>query len=190
MKTILTIGLVSFHLIMVSLCHYTGKNFYNQQTDQNTNKIYDLGVAITPDLSKVKSLSLIMDLLTFVPPIMFGLDIFETFAEYSIVISILRYFIINLTILPKEEHCDDSQLTWSNYITGHCYDKIFSGHFASTFLLSIILYQKGIVTNLLPLVIFNSFNAWLIIATRSHYTIDLVVSILVTTLLILLRSHF
>lgn len=176
--------LILLHLLMVNYVHNTGSSFYNNRIAQQkiTPKVYDIGIKYTPNLSDNTVLIYLSHFLAIVLPLMFGESVLKTYIQYWIVIYIIRYLFNSITILPKDKTCDDNNFSFTNYITGHCYDKIFSGHFASGVLLSLILYNKGIVTSIPLLVILNSLNAFLILSLRFHYSIDLLVAILVTVI--------
>jgi len=62
---------------------------------------------------------------------------------------------------------------------GGCYDKIFSGHFSIVFLITLLLWKHKYIS-LIPLFFINLVNGILIIMTRAHYSIDVVVAIFVT----------
>lgn len=182
MTTILyNVILFCVHVLTVSHVSITGYSFYNNRIKQGKiiPKVYDIGIKYTPNLSSYKSLEYLSHFFAFVLPFLFGVDVLKTYLQYYIVITLLRYIFNILTILPKEKQCDD-KFSLSNYIFGHCYDKIFSGHFASSFLLSLILFDKKIITSIPLLSAFNIFNALLILSLRFHYTIDIIVAILVT----------
>jgi hypothetical protein len=65
---------------------------------------------------------------------------------------------------------------------GGCYDKIFSGHFGITFLMTLLLYDNGYINQFVAILV-NFLNAILILLTRSHYTIDIIVSIFVVIII-------
>jgi hypothetical protein len=91
----------------------------------------------------------------------------------------IRSITIATTILPKNDTCDDT-LSFRTFFLGGCYDKIFSGHTATTLLLTLIYYREHII-NLESLLSINIVNMFFIIATRAHYTVDVLLSIFVTT---------
>ncbi len=173
--------LICVHILTVHHVSNTGYSFYNNRIQKGkiNPKVYDIGVKYTPNLSNYKSLEYLSHFFAYILPLLFGIDVFREYLQYYIVITLLRYLLNILTILPKEKHCDD-KISIFNYIFGHCYDKIFSGHFASLFLLSLILFDNKIITSIPLLTIFNVFNALLILSLRFHYTIDIIVAILVT----------
>lgn len=162
--------------------HNTGKNFYEdrRKKGKTSAKVYDIGWRYIPDYSSVKWLDYLAQALIIIPPLCLRDDISREFYGYIFVVYLTRYFINVLTILPKHKSCDDSKLTITNFINGHCYDKIFSGHFASTVLLGYLLYSHKVLGPS-AIIGLNILNAVLIIMLRWHYTIDLVVAFLVVT---------
>lgn len=163
---------LAFHIFMTHHVYYTAKDHYSK-----TNTIYDSVHQILPDFSKNSLLLFIKDAL-FSMIFAFGMGVFTEFIDFFIPIMIVRHLFIYSTILPATKD-DPSRSRSENklafYTKGHEYDKIFSGHFATSILLSIVLYTKGI--HIVPLVIYNLINAFIILSTRSHYTIDLIVAI-------------
>ena len=109
-------------------------------------------------------------------PLLFNLSIFNDFLSYATPLYIFKYITSNVTILPKSKNCYDGDFNVLHLINGHCYDKIFSGHFAGSVIISLLLYNKGIVTDPMILIIYNLISAFLILATRSHYTVDIILA--------------
>ena len=140
-----------------------------------------MGIKYTPDMSRNKLLEKASHASTLVIPMLFGTALFREYAGYYAVIAMVRVVFTAVTILPKHKNCNDSEFGPLNLLTGHCYDKIFSGHFAVGVLLSLMLYDKGIVRNAPLLILLNFMNAWVILSLRFHYSIDLVVAALVAT---------
>ena len=170
------------NIIITSWLYREAKTFYNDRINKKKTipKIYDVGIKYTPDLSHLKWLEYVSHFIALVLPFCFGSKIWYEYTSYIVTILLIRYMFIVLTVLPKYKGCDDKSVNITNYIIGNCYDKIFSGHFASVFLLTLILLQNGY--NLSYLVIFNIINAFIILSLRYHYTIDLVVAMLVVML--------
>ena len=171
---------------MIKYNHSQGKNFYQNRKDlgKTTPKVYDISMKYLPDLSNIRWLHYIYNIVFVIMllPIIGNKEIAIEFLKYFLVVLVLRYIINVITILPKDKYCDDENLTINNYIFGHCYDKIFSGHFAISVLLGYIMYNAGIVS-LNTVILFNIINALIILLLRYHYTVDLVVAYLIVTIL-------
>jgi hypothetical protein len=170
----LIILFIIFHILCTRYVFFKGRGHYHNKDVH----IYDVGHNILPNFSDNKILLFMKDLATLLV-LCFGFGVFTEFIEYFIVILAIRHVFITATILPQTltDPNKDLSFKYYYYLKGHCYDKIFSGHFSISILLSLILYHRGIIKNMNLLVLYNLFNAFLILSTHSHYTIDLLVSI-------------
>jgi hypothetical protein len=144
-----------------------------------TPKVFDLGWKFLPDIHDNKSVQYCIDFVAYVLPVMFGPQIATQHISYMIVLMLIRSICTLVTILPKYKSCDDGIFGIKELVFGHCYDKIFSGHFASFLLLTLLLLEKGVWSLFIiaPLCIFYGI---LIICLRYHYTIDIIVAFFVT----------
>lgn len=155
-----------------------GKDHYNDEI-----RIYDLCHTYLPNYEKYefigniyivilllfilykpsKTISIVFDLISFIIPIYF-----------------IRSILTLINVLPKSSECNyNPHLA---FINGGCYDKIFSGHSAFVFILTLLLNKYKII-NFATLIIFNIINVSIILLTRTHYTIDIIVSFLVSYLM-------
>jgi hypothetical protein len=155
-----------------------GSQFYGK----STVKIYDLMHENIPDLSAYSELN---DLLVaglaasviFVPQ---PLRILTEFADSFLLILIIRCFTIVSTILPKESGCQP-QNSWIQLLKGQCYDKIFSGHISFVFLATLIYLRENLIS--FPVfILLNVVQASSILLTRSHYTVDVILGVVITYL--------
>jgi len=160
--------------------HELGMAFYEKT--ENNGKVFDLFHSITPDLSSYKPYNDIIVSATalsflFIPK---GMELFKEFAAKFILIMVIRALTTISTILPKHEKCDATP-KFSRYLRGQCYDKVFSGHTSFVLLATLIFFREGILgwTGFLGI---NIANITSIILTRSHYTVDIVLAILITLL--------
>jgi hypothetical protein len=129
-------------------------------------------------------------LLLFICPIIFNLNKFNRIIINEFIINfcliiILRSMMIICTILPRQKNCRVEKLKiFDKTIGGTCYDKMFSGHFAFGLIISILLLKNNIIsnnnTNKILFFIINFIHFFIISVTRSHYTIDIVVSLFMT----------
>ncbi len=160
--------------------HLFGKTFYKHENKDV--KIFDLLWSITPDLHQY---SLVNDL---IPVAVFGFflvtpqhpSLIKEFFGKFLIILLVRALTIVSTVLPKHEKCDDD-INWYDYIRGQCYDKVFSGHMSFVLLLCLIMLREKILS--VPTffaIIAAQFAS--IILTRSHYTVDVVLAIVITYL--------
>lgn len=167
------------------LCSYTvariGKRFYsNAHWDTESPRVFDLGHHIVPDRSQTTSLWYLNDGLAIAA---FGLAyVFKLYSFYAywLLLVAIRGVANLATILPKDERCDDGAFSFTHLLNGHCYDKIFSGHFATVFLFTVLAlrnYGSPVVCGAAGTSLFA--YAVLMLAIRSHYTIDILVSVAV-----------
>lgn len=164
------------------LVHRNGSSYYKSRAESGKcvyPKVYDLGHRYLPDLSQNKAALWMSDIMAIVPLVVCYVLGLDTFYKVWLAVMVFRWLTMSATILPRNKHCDDSSYGVYNLFIGHCYDKVFSGHFAATFLFSLVLYHAGVVTHIPALALYNGMHAWIILATRSHYTIDLIVAALV-----------
>jgi hypothetical protein len=149
--------------------------FYKNLKIEQNIKIYDI---IHHNLPSMRHLSVIVEAIPFIIiAIVFFIDLklFYNLSGLLITIIIFRMFIIHFTILPKDKKCDIKN---SSVYNGGCYDKVYSGHFASVLICLLILYKNKYI-NIFTLVFLSMVMAFLLILTRAHYTIDIVVAFLV-----------
>jgi hypothetical protein len=100
----------------------------------------------------------------------------QEYLSYWIVIFMIRSVTTIVTILPKHKEC---KIEDKLIFVGGCHDKIFSGHFVSVFLAT-ILYLKNKWISMPILVLINIINSVSILLSRGHYTIDIIVAFFVT----------
>jgi hypothetical protein len=158
-----------------------GIAFYEQQEKQ-AGKIFDLIHEITPDLHRYEDIVNLIPLTLMISffAVPTGLALIQEFALRFLFIVFLRSLTIMTTILPKHEKCT-KRFTMSTIFSGQCYDKVFSGHTAFVFLLTLLFLRDGYIPFWFFVVI-NIAQASLILLTRSHYTIDVVFAFLITYL--------
>lgn len=176
------------------MVHKLGSAYYISRVKQNktTPKVFDIGHKYIPDLSENKILEILSHILAYSPLFYFYFyhrELLDTYVGLNITILFIRSIFIFVTILPKHKTCDDSIYTLKNLLIGHCYDKIFSGHFSST-LLGLLILQSNNIISLSVSCVLGALQALLIIATRSHYTIDILVAFYVTWTVFKLNLHF
>ena len=169
------ITLVIMQLLFVYLCYHNGKAFFTERKKQgkSTQKIFDICHKFLPNYSDKDWISIILNIITF-SPLVFYPHLIGEFLSYMIPIFLFRYITTNATILPKTKNCDDESFNMFHFINGHCYDKIFSGHFAGGVIISLLLYHHNIIQNSYVLTLYNMITAYLLLVTRSHYTVDLI----------------
>ena len=79
--------------------------------------------------------------------IILDVNMFYNYLGFVIVIFIIRIFTNILTILPKNNLCvTNYSLTFRG-----CFDKLFSGHFSSVFIATLLLYKNNYINIILIL---------------------------------------
>lgn len=176
--------IIAFFIYYILIAYHidrTGENFYHKRIIDNkiTPKVYDIAHKYLPDWSVHKIYN---DLYTiaFLLPLLTNFTILKEYLGFWIPIFLLRSIFAQVTILPKNKNCTVPD-TFSIYIKRNCYDKVYSGHFSS-FLLAILLYLKYKWVSVPIGITLVSLNAFMILVTRSHYTIDILVALVVTLL--------
>ena len=185
-KIIISLFLLIIHIFLTYNVYIEGKTFYDNRINKNKHipKVYDIGFKYIPDLSSYKYLKILVNILPgilqAISLLFFNHNVILTFFELNFYINMIRYIFTSLTILPKMYNCDDSKFTIKNIISGHCYDKHFSGNFASIMILILIAHNMNELPNIYLSYLFLIIYGIMIIAVRFHYTIDIAVAILVS----------
>ena len=149
--------------------------FYENIKSKQKSKLYDV---IHNNLPSTRNLMTIVDAIPFILlGVIFCIDVnlFYNIMGFLVTIFILRIIIIHLTILPKDKKCNIQN---SSVYNGGCYDKVYSGHFATIFICLLSLYMNKYI-NLFILLSLSIIFALIIITSRSHYTIDIFVAFLI-----------
>lgn len=178
MKKIVILTSFIFIFICIYYYYFLSEPFYEDYYVKNAHrtipKVYDVGHKYLPNIEKYQYLINIVIGIAILK-LIFTPFIFD-FLLLLLFLHIIRLITIQLTVLPKMRNC-----VVKNNITldGYCYDKIFSGHITLIFLFTLFLYKYKQIS-LILLFIINILYSILIIATRAHYTIDVIVSFLFT----------
>ena len=165
------------HRLNLDNLEIKSQKFY--QKKENHKKVQDIFHNMLPHIVEFEYVSDIISGLVFVYIAIVNFKLIYTVAGFAFTIALIRQFIIQMTILPKNEVCD---IKHSSVFRGGCYDKIFSGHFGITFLMTLLLYDNGHISKLFMIVI-NFINGLFILLSRNHYTIDIIVSIFVVIII-------
>lgn len=175
--------IIIFLLLLILYLNYRtnviGEEFYQSRIkNKKVNpKIYDVSHKYFPNLYEYEKQIVNIIPIGLMIPLMTNLKIFIEFLSLIIIIFIIRSILIHVTILPGHSKCKNSD--YSIPIFGGCYDKIISGHTSVAFLASLILYKyKMIPINLF--IFLNLSNSFLLLSTRAHYTIDVILGYLLT----------
>jgi len=169
---IIVILISNYVTILIGKDHYETNNF---------SHLFDIFHVILPDLYNYHYLVDILGLCAVISLAFVSTnEITNEFIAKFIIIMFIRAFTIISTILPKHDKCITDVGSLRSMILGDCFDKIFSGHTSFILLLTLLYYREHIIH--LPMLLgVNILNIFLILATRSHYTVDVLLAIFVTT---------
>jgi hypothetical protein len=177
---ILLIGYFTVHTFFNKKAQVVGDSFYG---NKDNPEVYDTLHKLLPNLSHNEWIVNYLAVSAFIPLIINNCNnLLIDLIGFMVVIYLIRDITINLTILPKQANCKmkkKEEFTYYDHVVGICYDKIFSGHFSLTFILTLLYHSYGVITNIPLLVGWNVLNGLAIISTRSHYTIDVVMAFFV-----------
>jgi len=179
----LFIGYILIHAYLNYTAQQNATSFYDDRINNSkTNpKVYDIMHKHLPYWKNNYWLNNLIGILTLIPLIYTNdINMYFDFGALLLIVNIIRDITINLTILPQNKECELHKRSYMfQGLLGACYDKIFSGHTAFVFLLTLLYNSYSVITNVPLLIVWNIFNALSILIIRSHYTIDIFVSFLV-----------
>lgn len=170
---------VVFGLNKFNLYHLEKKSERFYQTKENYKKVQDIFHSILPHFEHFEYASDVLTLLVIGYLAIMNFHLLYHLGGLIFTLVLLRQFIIPITILPKNNLCSISD---TSMFRGGCYDKIFSAHFGITFLTTLILFDNGLINNMVAILI-NLVNGMFILLSRNHYTIDIIVSIFVVIII-------
>ena len=163
---------ILFIIIIMNMISLYNDRHYHEYYSKN-KKIYDVGYKYLPNINQHEYL------INYISYVIIILLIFTNFVvdflKLFFIIYIIRFIFTQITVLPKIKHCNIQQFN----PFGYCYDKIFSGHISFLFLFTLFLYETNYIS-IYILGILNIINMCLIISTRAHYTIEVIVAFIIT----------
>lgn len=174
--------LLYFAVILLNkynLIHLETKSEKFYQKKENSKKVQDIFHNILPYFHHFEYASDILVVLVFVYLLIMNFGLIYQVGGFIFTLVLLRQFIIQITVLPKNETCDIKD---TSMFRGGCYDKIFSAHFGIAMLMTLVLFDNGLI-NKLTMIFINLLNALFILLSRNHYTIDIIVSIFVVIII-------
>ena len=175
MKIKLAILLSVLYFFVMLVTYQLDKNIDNYYKTVSHPTVFDIGYYLLPNLSKYELIGHIYSGI-FIIIILCLANLWDEFLGFLIPIIFIRLFFIHMTILPKHRSCNINE---QYYLFGGCYDKIFSGHFAVILLITLLLKKYNYIS--LPLLILiNMIHFIMILVFRWHYTIDIVIALLIT----------
>jgi hypothetical protein len=185
-STLYWIGAVLFHLKASDYVFHKGMNIGLHKKEP----LYDI---IQKNCWNLKRYRLLPEILHFIPlGLMFlffiyycfnfsnsinAIQILETFFNKHGTLFYMRPILFSSTLLP-----DSSQSCLTSKTIGSCFDLIFSGHSSIMFLSTYILRDYFFISSFAYYLLqFNNlFTSFLIILCRNHYTVDVLLAIIIT----------
>lgn len=199
--SIIVTFIIICHVKAMEFVYKKGSRYYNKyhvmkyKKNKNYLDVWDVIHNNFKDYSKLSYAKNWYTILFLVPIIMnmnyVSIEFIKEFVLKFCIIVFLRSLTIIVTILPKNTSNVISKPKkyeklnlFDKMVSGGCYDKMFSGHFAFGLLLSLLIFKYNIVNmsvlNVVSFVLINMFHLMILSVTRSHYTMDMIVSLYVT----------
>jgi hypothetical protein len=194
-QSIFWVSSVIFHIAMMIFTFNKGMSIGLQYQ----KPLYDI---VQQNTFNLKRYRIIPEILHFIPVMLFLFFTLYSFynSQYSIGIESLKKFftkhgilfyirplLFSSTLLP-----DSSQMCLTSKSLGSCFDLIFSGHSSIMFLTTYIL--RDIFNVSLSLFYSLQFNnlltSFLIIVCRNHYTVDVLLAIIITHFVYFYKREF
>jgi hypothetical protein len=180
---IVTIVTLAVALLVVGVANrltcVLGKAHYE---DSGKTKLMDIGHLIVPRIS-APTWALDAASMSSMLPLTWAPDPFAVVLEFLpmfLTLMVLRALTTVSTILPKDRECISSQHGLQQMVTGHCYDKVFSGHLTFVLLWGLVFVSRGLVSKTVFAVYAGAFVT-LLLAIRAHYTVDLIIAAALTS---------
>lgn len=184
-QCIFWVSSVAFHIAMMIFTFNKGISIGLQ----NHKPLYDI---IQQNTFNLKRYRIIPEILHFIPISLLAIytlcsfytskidlfyNSFETFFTKHGILFYIRPLLFSSTLLP-----DSSQMCLTSKSIGSCFDLIFSGHSSIMFLTTYILRDIFSITkNMFYTLQFNNLlTSFLIVICRNHYTVDVLLAIIIT----------
>lgn len=180
------------HIIFVKIkiSHLITSNTYKRRP------LYDIIINNCIDLYKYNKLTELL-LIPFLLPFVLsrnGYSKISYLLKIGSVFLAIRMITNIVTDIPSSTtNCDLTKISiWESIFKGYCNDKIFSGHIGFAILLLLVSYKFNLISNnsLYYYIIYLLFYSFYTIASKNHYTIDVILSyLIVIPIFILIQNH-
>ena len=179
-KVIAAIGVLLFIMLSQWAIETLGEQHY--EIGEN-NTIFDLAHKVLPDIHQHEWIINVLPvaLVFWMVLLPDSYDMLKTVMVLYLITLSIRVLTAVSTILPKHEKCEVGSKFFNIFQGGGCYDKIFSGHAAFVTLLLLVLLKAGHMSAAVFWLLLAA-NTFAILATRAHYTVDVVLGILMSYL--------
>jgi membrane-associated phospholipid phosphatase len=156
-------------VVCTTACFHIGKEYYGGRTVV----IFDAAHAVLPDLRGNAALEFahlyVMPLLVVLCAARAGF--LAPYMRKTVAALLVRLVLTTVTVLPDTAECATERLTLKEYVVGHCYDKMPSGHFIVAGTLLWMLYKRGSLSATTAMLLAVAVAACILLL-RHHYTID------------------
>ena len=170
---IILICIIFLNLLSTKYLEKKSKYLYNDNVILN-----DIGHSYIKNIPYNDYIINIIPVILVVSSYIFLNDKVNVIIPCMVVMLVLRMIANHLTILPKA----DKSCNGTGNFNGGCHDMMFSGHTAVVVFLCLFLHKQypsfalhGVILSFLQMI--------LLIATRSHYSIDIFIGMLVAFLI-------
>ena len=176
---------VAAFALLILLCQYGAETMGRlHYEEQGHTRIFDLAHKYLPDWHSsqwiINILPAALLVYAFIQPK--GLNVLQATFFMLMVVLAIRGLTVVSTVLPKHDDCVvKGSGFWNIFQGGGCYDKIFSGHTAFVTLITLNLLKYGYISQPLFWAI-ALLNGGLILLTRGHYTVDVVLGFIISYL--------
>lgn len=201
-------------IIIVLLVYAAFTQTYSCNRDKNyvDERLWDMGHNLTPDLEGSEFANWLNNKVTWVPFIIFAVALILQRNKNAFTLTINLIFIVHVlwamrsflyvsTRLPsstercrlnKTQCCKFQTAYYKNCNTsGGCGDLLWSGHVMTTIIAVLFIMHHNMVSpQLRPLIwLLIPIQAFLVVATRSHYTVDAIIALIVGPLIFFYLKH-
>lgn len=184
MKIPFFIFMIPYILHIVFVFFHVKRIKYNQS--QYRRPLNDLIFDNSIDLRHLKIIPNLLLIIFLIPYFQNnGISAFKYFIKFFSVIIGMRIITSTITDIPSSNpECDaiNKELSLKNYLLGHCFDKIFSGHTALTLSLILVAQKFNLLTiniTIFMYILQILYAYFFMICTRGHYSVDVFLSYII-----------
>jgi hypothetical protein len=165
-----------FFFLLSSLCCVIGANIIHNHSTRIVDIVHDnLPPLNAPYISDILILFQTVTTVTLI-----NKDVLSEMFLIMGIVQICRFLCFISTILPPLKNYHDKYRLGG--INGNGSEYIFSGHASYSALCTIYLYTHNIISGF-PLIAYNLTSQFLIIVTRNHYTVDIILAWIIVPLI-------
>lgn len=180
MEFVVIIIIIPILMLINCLVDIVGHNFY---INQPNIEIYDILFSVIPRISRKYHIWIDISAISLPSLVLLNGHGYQYMIELMYILA-LRSITTSVTIFPKDSKTEFTPVqNVLGIIRGH-YDKVFSGHTSTVFLGALICYDHDLVPNGISIFL-TLFTIIGLISMRSHFTVDIILALVITYL-----THF